>query len=236
MGIEGQQRWLGSHALVVGAGGLGSPVVLYLAASGVGRITVIDGDTVDLTNLQRQIAHTCARVGEPKAESAIAAAAALNPEVQFTAVAQRADAKLLNTLVPQADLVLDCTDNFATRQAINAACVAHGKPLVSGAAVGWAGQVSVFDPRLADSPCYACLFDPGKPPREVACATMGVVAPLVGVVGSMQALEALKLLATKPGIGEALVGRLLMLDALSMTWTTLLVERKHDCSVCGYMP
>lgn len=244
MGIEGQQRWLDSHALVIGAGGLGCPAVLYLASSGVGRITVVDADVVDLTNLQRQIAHTTERVGQPKAASAAATARALNPEVRVDAVQRRADAALLRELVPQADVVLDCTDNFATRQAINAACVAHGKPLVSGAAVGWDAQVSVFDPRLADAPCYACVFDPGKPPREVACASMGVLAPLVGIVGAMQAAEALKVLGNAQeggagngqGMGESLAGRLLMLDARSMTWTSLCLEKKSDCPVCGYMP
>ncbi len=236
MGLEGQQRWLESHALVIGAGGLGCPAVLYLAASGLGRITVVDPDVVDLTNLQRQIAHSTERVGQPKAMSAANAALALNPEVNVRPVQARADAALLREWVPQADVVLDCTDNFITRQAINAACVAHGKPLVSGAAVGWDAQVSVFDPRLADAPCYACVFDPGRAPREVACATMGVLAPLVGIVGAMQAAEALKLLAAEAGVGESLAGRLLMLDARRMTWTTLQVDKKGDCPVCGYMP
>jgi molybdopterin/thiamine biosynthesis adenylyltransferase len=210
--------------------------VLYLAASGLGRITVVDPDVVDLTNLQRQIAHSTERVGQPKAMSAANAALALNPEVNVRPVQARADAALLREWVPQADVVLDCTDNFTTRQAINAACVAHGKPLVSGAAVGWDAQVSVFDPRLADAPCYACVFDPGRAPREVACATMGVLAPLVGIVGAMQAAEALKLLAAEAGVGESLAGRLLMLDARRMTWTTLQVDKKGDCPVCGYMP
>lgn len=236
MGIEGQQRWLASHALVVGAGGLGSPAVLYLAAAGVGTITMVDPDLVDLTNLQRQIAHSTQRVGQPKANSAAQAALALNPDVTVHPVQRRADTALLRELVPQADVVLDCTDNFATRQALNAACVAHGRPLVSGAAVGWDAQVSVFDPRLADAPCYACVFDPGQAPREVACATMGVLAPLVGIVGAMQAAEALKLLAAERGLGQSLAGRLLMLNARDMRWTTLQVDKKSDCPVCGYMP
>lgn len=230
LGIEGQDRLLTSHALVIGAGGLGSPVALYLGSAGVGRITVVDHDLVDETNLQRQIAHTLARVGLPKAESVHAAIAAINPDVETTPVVQRADAALLDTLVPTADVVLDCTDNFATRQAINAACVAHNKPLVSGAAIRMDGQLSVFDPREAASPCYACVFPGDNSPEETRCATMGVFAPLVGIVGTMQAAEALKLLS---GLGSRLVGRLLMIDARDMSFTTITLPRQSDCAVCG---
>ncbi|KQP17607.1 molybdopterin-synthase adenylyltransferase MoeB [Pseudorhodoferax sp. Leaf267] len=230
IGIEGQERLLAAHALIVGAGGLGSPVALYLAGAGVGRITLVDDDRVDVTNLQRQIAHNMERVGQPKTESAQAAIAAINPEVVVRTVTQRADAALLADLVAGADLVLDCCDNFATRQAVNAACVQHGKPLVSGAAIRLDGQIAVFDTRDAASPCYACLFPPDSQFEETRCATFGVLAPLVGIVGSLQAAEAIKLLA---GMGSALVGRLLMLDARGMEWTPLRVARQPHCPVCG---
>lgn len=230
IGIEGQQRLLDSHALIVGAGGLGSPVALYLASAGVGQITLVDDDTVDLTNLQRQIMHTEARVGQPKVVSAEAAIGALNPGVRVRTVAQRADEAQLTELAAAADIVLDCTDNFATRQALNRACVATGRPLVSGAAIGFDGQISVYDPRRAASPCYACVFPPTQAVEEARCATMGVFAPLVGIIGTLQASEALKLLC---GIGEPLVGRLLMLDARRTEWTELRVPRQADCPVCS---
>ena len=230
IGIEGQQRLLDSHALIVGAGGLGSPVALYLASAGVGQITLVDDDTVDLTNLQRQIMHTEARVGQPKVASAEAAIGALNPAVRVRTVAQRADEAQLTGLAAAADIVLDCTDNFATRQALNRACVATGRPLVSGAAIGFDGQISVYDPRRAASPCYACVFPPTQAVEEARCATMGVFAPLVGIIGTLQASEALKLLC---GIGEPLVGRLLMLDARRTEWTELRVPRQADCPVCS---
>jgi molybdopterin/thiamine biosynthesis adenylyltransferase len=230
IGIEGQQRLLDSHALIVGAGGLGSPVALYLASAGVGQITLVDDDTVDLTNLQRQIMHTEARVGQPKVASAEAAIGALNPGVLVRTVAQRADEAQLTELAAAADIVLDCTDNFSTRQALNRACVATGRPLVSGAAIGFDGQISVYDPRRAASPCYACVFPPTQAVEEARCATMGVFAPLVGIIGTLQASEALKLLC---GIGEPLVGRLLMLDARRTEWTELRVPRQADCPVCS---
>ena len=230
VGVEGQERIARSHALVIGAGGLGSPVALYLGTAGVGRLTLVDPDHVDLTNLQRQVAHAMDRIGSPKAESARRAVAALNPNVQVEPIVARADDALLDRLVPQADVVLDCTDNFATRQAINAACVRHGKPLVSGAAIRFDGQVAVFDSRRPEAPCYACVFPPTEAPEETRCATLGVFAPLVGIVGSMQAAEALKLLC---GAGEPLAGRLLMLDARSMEWTALQTPRRHGCAVCG---
>ena len=231
IGIEGQRKLLAAHALVIGAGGLGSPALLYLATAGVGRITVVDPDVVDLTNLQRQIAHDQSRLGLPKAESAGAAVAAINPEVQLRALVRRADEALLDELVPAADVVLDCTDNFKTRHAINAACVRHGRPLVSGAAIGWDAQLSVYDTRDADAPCYACLFPPEADYQDVACSTMGVFAPLVGIVGSVQAAEALKLLI---GTGQSLAGRLLMLDARSLQWDSIGVQRAPGCSVCGH--
>jgi molybdopterin/thiamine biosynthesis adenylyltransferase len=230
IGIEGQQRLLAAHALVIGAGGLGSPVALYLGTAGVGRLTLVDHDTVDLTNLQRQIAHDASRVGRPKAASAAQSVAAINPEVRLQPVAQRADEALLHRLVAEADVVVDCTDNFKTRHAVNAACVAHRRPLVSGAAIRFDGQISVYDPRDAASPCYACLFPPGSGFEDVACATMGVFAPLVGIIGSMQAAEALKLLA---GVGTSLAGRLQMLDARSMEWSEIRVQRNAVCPVCA---
>ena len=230
IGIEGQQRLLDAHALVIGAGGLGSPVALYLGTAGVGRITVVDHDTVDLTNLQRQIAHNQSRIGLPKAESVRMSVAAINPDVDLRALVQRADATLLDELVPQASVVLDCCDNFKTRHAINAACVKHGVPLVSGAAIGWDAQISVYDTRQADAPCYACIFPPDATYEDVACATMGVFAPLVGIVGSVQATEAIKLLAQT---GQPLTGQLLMLDARSMSWDRITLQRQAHCLVCG---
>jgi molybdopterin/thiamine biosynthesis adenylyltransferase len=230
LGVEGQQRLLASHALVIGAGGLGSPVALYLGTAGVGTITLVDHDTVDLTNLQRQIAHKLSRVGQPKVTSAAKSIAAINPEVKVVALRERADAGRLAVLVAAADVVIDCSDNFATRHAVNAACVAHGKPLVSGAAIGFDAQISVYDTRDDAQPCYACLFPPDAAFEEVRCATMGVFAPLVGIIGSMQAAEALKLLA---GVGSSLAGRLQMLDARSMEWTEIRIARQPHCPVCS---
>jgi molybdopterin/thiamine biosynthesis adenylyltransferase len=230
LGVEGQQRFLDAHALVIGAGGLGSPVALYLGTAGVGRITLVDHDTVDATNLQRQIAHNLSRVGQPKAQSARDTIAAINPDVQVQPLVERADAKRLDQLVAEVDVVLDCSDNFTTRQAVNAACVAHKKPLVAGAAIGFDGQISVYDARDAASPCYACVFPPEATFEEVRCATMGVFAPLVGIIGSMQAAEALKLIA---GVGSSLAGRLQMLDARTMEWTEIRVARQLHCDVCG---
>jgi molybdopterin/thiamine biosynthesis adenylyltransferase len=230
LGIEGQQRILDGRVLLVGAGGLGSPVALYLGSAGVGQITVVDDDTVDLTNLQRQVAHTEARVGLPKVLSIQCAIAALNSGVCVNPVQARADATLLHTLVAQADVVVDCCDNFKTRHAINAACVQHRVPLVSGAAVRFDGQVAVYDPRDEQSPCYACVFPPDAGFEETLCATMGVFAPLVGLVGSMQAAEVLKLLSQA---GRPLTGRLLMIDGRSMELTELKLGRRINCSVCG---
>ncbi|HMM83854.1 molybdopterin-synthase adenylyltransferase MoeB [Azohydromonas sp.] len=230
IGVEGQQRLLGAHALVIGAGGLGSPVALYLGTAGVGRITLVDDDRVDLTNLQRQIAHDLARVGTPKAQSAMRSIHAINPEVTVVPLVQRVDAAALASLARDADVVLDCTDNFATRHAVNAACVAHRRPLVSGAAIGFDGQISVYDTRDAAAPCYACLFPPEATYEEVRCATMGVFAPLVGIVGTVQAAEALKLLA---GVGRSLAGRLQMIDVRTMEWTEIRVQRNPHCPVCA---
>jgi molybdopterin-synthase adenylyltransferase len=230
IGVEGQQRLLDAHALVIGAGGLGSPVALYLATAGVGTITIVDHDAVDLTNLQRQIAHNLERVGRPKAESARDAIAAINPEVLVRPIVMKVDAQALDELVPRADIVIDCCDNFATRQAINRACFAHGKPLVSGAAIRFDGQLSVFDPRRPDSPCYACVFPPDQEFEETRCAVMGVFAPIVGIIGAMQASEGLRLLA---GVGTSLAGRLQMLDGRAMEWTEMRVRRDPACPVCA---
>ncbi len=230
LGIEGQQRLLAAHALVIGAGGLGSPVALYLGTAGVGRITIIDHDTVDVTNLQRQIAHNLSRVGQPKAASAAQTIHAINPEVRVIALQERADASRLAELLVDVDIVLDCSDNFATRHAVNAACVAQGKPLVSGAAIGFDGQISVYDTRGEAHPCYACIFPPEATFEETRCATMGVFAPLVGIIGTMQAAEALKMLAR---VGTSLAGRLQMLDARNMEWTEIRMQRNLACGVCA---
>jgi molybdopterin/thiamine biosynthesis adenylyltransferase len=230
LGIEGQERLLGARVLIVGAGGLGSPAASYLAASGVGRIVLADDDKVELSNLQRQLLHTTARLGWPKAESGRRMLAEINPEVQVRAEVARLDAGRLDEIVPGVDLVLDCTDNFATRHALNRACVAHRKPLVSGAAIRYAGQVSVFDLRSDASPCYHCLFPENEGAREISCATTGVLAPLVGIIGSTQAAEAIKILT---GVGETLVGRLLCLDALSMRWHEIAYQRDPGCAVCS---
>jgi adenylyltransferase/sulfurtransferase len=230
LGIEGQERILAAHALVIGAGGLGSPAALYLASAGIGKITLVDDDSVDLTNLQRQILHTQARVGMAKAESGRQALAAINPDITIVPVQQRLGGTALDALVATVDVVLDCTDNFATRHAINRACVHHRKPLVSGAAIRFAGQISVYDLTRDDAPCYHCLFPEGDDVEEVRCAVMGVFAPLTGIIGTTQAAEALKLVA---GIGESLSGRLLLLDALDMDWRTVRFRKDAGCTVCG---
>lgn len=229
-GIDGQARVGAAHALIIGAGGLGSPACLYLAAAGVGRITLVDDDTVDLTNLQRQVAHTTARVGQSKVASAAEAMRAINPDIVIVQHAVRADGALLDTLVASADVVLDCSDNFVTRQAVNAACVAHTKPLVAGAAIRFDGQLSVYDLRDPVSPCYACLFPPDAEFEETRCAVMGVFAPVVGTIGTLQASEALKLLA---GITPSLAGQLLMFDGRRTAFDSLKVARDPHCSVCA---
>jgi molybdopterin/thiamine biosynthesis adenylyltransferase len=232
-GIDGQARVSAGHALVIGAGGLGSPVALYLAAAGVGRITLVDDDEVDLTNLQRQIAHSTARVGQAKVKSAAAAMRDINPEIRIETHVERADEALLDRLVATADVVIDCSDNFATRHAVNRACVAHAKPLVAGAAIRFDGQLSVYDTRDAASPCYACLFPPDADFEETRCAVLGVFAPVVGTIGTLEASEALKLLA---GIGPSLAGSLLMFDGRRTAFDTLRVARDPGCSVCGHRP
>ncbi len=229
-GEEAQERLLASHALVVGAGGLGSAALLYLASSGVGRITVCDGDRVDLTNLQRQVVHRVESIGQPKVASAARTLAQVNPEVRVEALDERASPERLQALVRAADVVLDCSDNFPTRHALNRACVAHRKPLVSGAGIRFDGQLAVFDLRSAEAACYNCLFAESAESTEERCATLGVFAPLVGIVGTFQALEAVKLLA---GIGETLAGRLLLFDALASRWHEVRLARDPHCAVCG---
>jgi len=230
IGVEGQEKLLASSALIIGAGGLGSPAAIYLAAAGVGTITLADGDTVDLTNLQRQILHTTQSIGQPKTESGRAALARINPEVKVVSLQKRLDGKDLEALVAANDVVLDCSDNFATRHAVNRACVVCKKPLVSGAAVRFDGQVSVFDLRDDRGPCYHCLFPENAELEEVRCAVMGVFAPLTGVIGCVQAAEALKLLS---GAGETLNGRLLILDALAMQWRSVGISKDPACEVCA---
>jgi molybdopterin-synthase adenylyltransferase len=234
IGIEAQQRFLDAHVIVIGAGGLGSPAAMYLAAAGIGTITLVDADTVDLTNLQRQILHVSASVGTAKVASGQRALNALNPEVRVNTFAERADREWLDAHLPHASVVLDCTDNFATRHVINAACVAHGVPLISGAALRFDGQISTFDFRHAQSPCYACVFPPDDTFEEVACSTMGVFSPTVGIIGTMQAAEALRVIGE---FGTTLQGRLMMLDSLRMEWNTMRIARQMDCPVCSeYRP
>jgi len=229
IGIDGQAALLGSHALLVGAGGLGAPISLYLAASGIGELTICDPDDVDLTNLQRQIVHYTESIGRKKVDSARETLARINPETKVNAVAERLAGERLEQLVGSADVVIDATDNFTTRHAINRACVRFGRPLVSGAAIRFDGQISVFDLRDTTSACYHCLFPETEDLEEMRCAVMGVFAPLVGIIGSTQAAEALKILA---GTGETLNGKLLMLDALSMQWRSVRLRKDPACPVC----
>jgi adenylyltransferase/sulfurtransferase len=230
IGVEGQEKFLASSALIIGAGGLGSPVALYLAAAGLGTITLADGDAVDLTNLQRQILHTTGSIGKPKAASGREALAKINPEVNVAPLQRRLEGEELDRLVAESSVVLDCSDNFATRHAVNRACVRHRRPLVSGAAVRFDGQVSVFDLRDDLSPCYQCLFPENAELEEIRCAVMGIFAPLTGIIGAVQAAEALKLLA---GAGDTLKGRLLILDALAMQWRTVKLAKDPSCAVCA---
>ena len=231
---EGQDKLVNSHALIVGAGGLGSPVALYLAASGLGRLTICDFDVVDLTNLQRQIIHTTQSVGINKAVSAQQTIYEINPETVVQTIQKKSTEDEFSALISEADVVIDCSDNFATRYTLNRLCVQLNKPLVSGAAIGFEGQITVYDMRHANSPCYHCLFPDTSAStgedNEMRCATNGVFAPLVGMIGTTQASEALKLLM---GIGESLQGRLLLLDALAMEWRTIKLGKDPACTVCG---
>ena len=231
IGVEGQERLRAASALVVGAGGLGCPAALYLAASGVGRLTIADADRIDLTNLQRQILYRTDSVGAQKVDAARAALNALNPEVEIVTLQKRLQADEMPGIVAGVDIVLDCSDNFATRHAINRACVQHAKPLVSGAAIRFDAQLMVFDLRKPDAPCYACLFPEDGEVEEVQCSMMGVFAPMTGAVGALQAMEAVKLLA---GVGESLSGRLLLFDAKGAEWRTVRVAKDPGCAVCGH--
>jgi molybdopterin/thiamine biosynthesis adenylyltransferase len=228
--VDGQERLLAARVLVVGAGGLGSPAALYLASAGVGQITLADGDTVDATNLQRQILHRESSIGQAKAESGQLRLDEINPECHVRPLTERLEGARLADEVAAADVVLDCSDNFATRHAINRACVQHATPLVSGAAIRFDGQISVFDARQPTAPCYHCLFPEAQDVEEIRCAVMGVFAPLTGIIGSMQAAEALKLII---GCGQPLAGRLLLLDSLTMTWRSITIPRDPGCAVCG---
>ena len=227
--IVGQQAFLDSHVVIVGVGGLGSPAAMYLAAAGVGSLTLVDDDVVELSNLQRQLAHAESDLGKSKAESAAATLRGINSEVEVQVVNRRVGAAELGQLVSSADVVLDATDNFDTRFAINRACLAAGVPLVSGAAIRLEGQVAVFDSRLSTSPCYECLYKGGEG-GDLTCADNGVLAPVVGIVGAMQALEALKLIA---GFGEPLIGRLLLLDASTLQWREMKLPRDPNWAACG---
>ena len=230
IGVEGQQSLLDARALVIGAGGLGSPAAMYLAAAGIGTIAIADGDTVDLTNLQRQILHTTDAIGTPKVESARATLERMNPETRLECIRERLEGAALEREVEKSDVVLDCCDNFATRHAVNRACVKYRKPLVSGAGVRFDGQVTVFDLRQQDSPCYECLFPEYAEFEETRCAVMGVFAPLTGIIGTVQAAEAIKVIT---GTGKTLAGRLLLLDALSMEWRSVRLGKDPKCRVCG---
>jgi molybdopterin-synthase adenylyltransferase len=230
IGIEGQEKLISAHALIIGAGGLGSPAALFLAASGVGTLTICDNDTVDLTNLQRQILHRTSSVGKAKVASALSAIADINPEITVNAISERIANERMFEMVSHADVVLDCSDNFNTRYALNRACVQLKKPLVSGAAIRFAGQVSVFDMRYEDSPCYQCLYPENAENEDTRCAEMGIFAPLVGVVGSLQAGEALKLIS---GAGQTLNGKLLLIDALNSGIRTIKMPQDKNCVVCG---
>ena len=229
-GIEGQEKLLASTALVVGAGGLGSPAAMYLASAGVGTIILADHDTVEISNLQRQILHQTSRLGALKAESGRDTLLALNPEITVEIRTVRLAGDMLDAQIAQVDVVLDCTDNFATRHAINRACVKYNKPLVSGAAIRFEGQISVFDPRDATAPCYHCLFPEAEDLEAATCASTGVFSPLVGIIGSMQAAEALKVLSH---VGQSLKGQLLILDAFEMDWHRVRVKRDPGCPVCA---
>jgi molybdopterin/thiamine biosynthesis adenylyltransferase len=230
IGIDAQERLLAGTALIVGAGGLGCPAALYLAAAGLSKLIIADADTVDLTNLQRQILHRESSVGHPKVESARQSLEQINSSVEVIPLNNRLEGELLNELVSRSDVVLDCSDNFATRHAVNRACVKHRVPLVSGAAIRFDGQLAVFDPRVDEAPCYNCLFPEHQQFEEVRCAVMGVFAPITGIVGTMQAAEALKLVG---GFCEPMVGKLMLIDARSMQIQSIGLTRDPSCQVCG---
>ena len=228
--VVGQEKVLKAHALVIGAGGLGSAAAPYLAAAGIGHITLVDHDEVELTNLQRQIMHTESMIGKSKVASGKHFLQQLNSSTQVETVQSKANESLLDEILPSVDIVLDCTDNFQTRQLINASCVKYQKPLVSGSALRFDGQVSVFDPKNPNSPCYACIFSPDESFEEVSCASMGIFSPLVGIIGAIQAAQALQVLI---GFGEPLVGRMLLWDARTTQVDQIRIARNPDCPICG---
>ena len=229
MDVAGQQKLIDATVLIVGMGGLGCPAAMYLAAAGVGHLIIADDDLVELTNLQRQVAHSQSMIGEPKVASAQQTLLGLNPDLKITALQKRLEGSELSEVVGQADLIVDACDNFTTRFAINSACIEHGKPLVSGAAIRMEGQVTVFDSRNPTSPCYQCLYSQGDD-EDASCSENGVMAPLVGIIGAVQAMEAIKLLT---GIGESLTGRLLLLDASTLQWREMRLPRDSSCGACG---
>jgi len=229
MDVAGQQKLIDATVLIVGMGGLGCPAAMYLAAAGVGHLIIADDDVVELTNLQRQVAHSQSMIGEPKVVSAQQALLGLNPDLKITALQQRLEGANLSEAVSQADLVVDACDNFTSRFAINRACIEHGKPLISGAAIRMEGQIAVFDSRSPTSPCYQCLYSQGDD-EDASCSVNGVMAPLVGIIGAVQAMEAIKLLT---GIGESLTGRLLLLDASTLQWREMRLPRDSNCGACG---
>jgi len=228
--VAGQEKLLAAHVLVIGAGGLGSAAAPYLAAAGIGHITLIDHDLVELTNLQRQIMHAESKVGHSKTASGKQFLEQLNSSIRVETIQAKATSSLLDDLLPSVDIVLDCTDNFTTRHLINASCVKHQTPLVSGSALRFDGQISVFDPRNSASPCYACIFSPDEKFEEVSCSSMGIFSPLVGIIGTMQAAQALQMVI---GFGEPLVGRMLLWDARTTRIDEIKITRNADCSVCG---
>lgn len=228
--VVGQERLLSSHALVIGAGGLGSAAAPYLAAAGIGHITLVDHDLVELTNLQRQIMHVENTVGQSKVASGKQFLQQLNSNIQIETIQAKATLSLLDELLPSVDIVLDCTDNFTTRHLINAGCVKYQKPLISGSALRFDGQISVFDPRNPLSPCYACIFSPNEPFEEVSCSSMGIFSPLVGIIGAMQAAQALQVII---GFGEPLIGRMLLWNARTTQIDEIKIARNTECSVCG---
>ena len=228
--IDGQEKLLAARVLIIGLGGLGSPVAMYLAAAGVGHLVLADFDSVDLSNLQRQIAHTTDRIGQTKVESAAQTLRALNPDIKITCITEALKAESLASQIANVDVVVDCCDNFSTRFAVNAACVAAKIPLVSGAAIRLEGQVAVFDSRDSNCPCYRCLYDEDSE-ENTTCAANGVLSPLVGVIGSMQALETLKLIV---GFGKTLAGKLLLFDARCSQWRELMLPKDTQCPVCSH--
>ena len=228
--VAGQEKLLASHILIIGAGGLGSAVAPYLAAAGVGHLTLIDHDLVELTNLQRQIMHAQNKIGQSKVASGKHFLEQLNSTIKIEIIQAKATALLLDDLLPSVDAVLDCTDNFATRHLINASCVKHQKPLVSGSALRFDGQISVFDPRNPASPCYACIFSPDEKFEEVSCSSMGIFSPLVGIIGALQAAQALQVIT---GIGQSLCGKLLLWDAKSTQIDTIELHQRDNCEVCS---